>query len=207
MKRYLAHDHALALLPLFPTVQELAQHLHCWPEPPLRERLLEQLRAAPLSIPSTAERREAARLKQVQREQEQERERSALRVSAAALREERDQRQHRPWILQLFDRRLPSVLQQITDIESRWEELSTERRGLQAAVLQAQAAAEAADNASRAVALEVREQAIQQAIEAALAHQPVDPPRPKSWRVLRPLRPRLNRPAFGGAVRARHQMG
>ena len=90
MKRYLAHDHALALLPLFPTVQELA------------------------------------------------RERSALRVSAAALREERDQRQHRPWILRLFDRRLPSVLQQITDIESRWEELSTERRGLQAAVLQAE---------------------------------------------------------------------
>ena len=179
MKRYLAHDHALALLPLFPTVQELAQHLHCWPEPPLRERLLEQLRAAPLSIPSTAERREAARLKQVQREQEQERERSALRVSAAALREERDQREHRPWILRLFDRRLPSVLQQITDIESRWEELSTERRGLQAAVLQAQAAAEAADNASRAVALEVREQAIQQAIEAALAHQPVDPPPPQ----------------------------
>lgn len=131
MKRYLAHDHALALLPLFPTVQELA------------------------------------------------RERSALRVSAAALREERDQRQHRPWILRLFDRRLPSVLQQITDIESRWEELSTERRGLQAAVLQAQAAAEAADNASRAVALEVREQAIQQAIEAALAHQPVDPPPPQ----------------------------
>ena len=176
MKRYLAHDHALALLPLFPTVQELAQHLHCWPEPPLRERLLEQLRAAPLSIPSTAERREAARLKQVQREQEQERERerSALRVSAAALREERDQRQHRPWILRLFDRRLPSVLQQITDIESRWEELSTERRGLQAAVLQAQAAAEAADNASRAVALEVREQAIQQAIEAALALPLVD---------------------------------
>lgn len=157
--RYLAHDHALALLPLFPTVQELAQHLHCWPEPPLRERLLEQLRAAPLSIPSTAERREAARLKQVQREQE--RERSALRVSAAALREERDQSQHRPWILRLFDRRLPSVLQQITDIESRWEELSTERRGLQAAVLQA------------------REQAIQQAIEAALAHQPVDPPPPQ----------------------------
>ena len=70
--------------------------------------------------------------------QEQERERSALRVSAAALREERDQRQHRPWILRLFDRRLPSVLQQITDIESRWEELSTERRGLQAAVLQAE---------------------------------------------------------------------
>lgn len=43
--------------------------------------------------------------------------------------------------------------------------------------------------------------------EAGLAHQPVDPPRPKSWRVLRPLGPRLNRPAFGGAVRARHQMG
>ena len=54
-----------------------------------------------------------------------------------------------------------------------------QRRGLQAAVLQAQAAAEAADNASRAVALEVREQAIQQAIEAALAHQPVDPPPPQ----------------------------
>ena len=174
LERYLAHDSALAGLPLVPTVDELAQHLRDWPEPKLRQMTLEQVRQGPLSIPSTDERREVARLKQVQREQE--RERSALRVSAAALREERDQREHRPWILRLFDRRLPSVLQQIEAVEQRWEALRAERRTLHDSVLQAQAAAEAADNASRAVALEVREQAIQQAIEAALAHQPVDPP-------------------------------
>jgi hypothetical protein len=186
LDRYLAHEAALAGLPLVPTTDELAQHLRNWPEPKLRELALEQVRQGPLSIPSTDERREVARLKQVQREQE--RERSALRVSAAALREERDQRQRRPWILRLFDRRLPSVLQQIEAVEQRWEALRAERRTLHDSVLQAQAAAEAADNASRAVALEVREQAIQQAIEAALAHQPVDPP-PSQERARAPATP------------------
>ena len=174
MKRYLAHDHALALLPLFPTVQELAQHLHCWPEPPLRERLLEQLRAAPLSIPSTAERRDAGRLQQVQREQEQER--SALRVSAAALREERDQRQRRPWILRLFDHRLPQVLQQIEAVERRWDALRAERRATHAAVLKAQSAAEAADNAARASALAALEAVIERAVQSADAPLPSDSP-------------------------------
>ena len=174
LKRYLAHDHALALLPLFPAVHELAQHLLDWPEPPLRERLLEQLRAAPLSIPSTAERRDAGRLQQVQREQEQER--SALRVSAAALREERDQRQRMPWILRLFDHRLPQVLQQIEAVERRWDALRAERRVNDAAVLAALSAAEAADNAARASALAALETVIERAVQSADAPLPSDSP-------------------------------
>lgn len=178
LERYFAHDHALARLPLVPTVSELAQHLRDWPEPKLRELALEQVRRGPLSIPSTDERREVARLQQVQREQE--RERSALRVSAAALREERDQREHRPWILRLFDRRLPSVLQQIEAVEQRWEALRAERRTLHDSVLQAQSAAEAADNAARASALAALETVIEQAVQSADAPLPSGSPPPRA---------------------------
>ena len=172
--QYEAHELALARLPLVPTVNELAQHLRDWPEPKLRQMTLEQVRQGPLSIPSTDERREVARLKQVQREQE--RERSALRVSAAALREERDQREHRPWILRLFDHRLPQVLQQIEAVERRWDALRAERRVNDAAVLKAQSAASAADNAARASALAAREAVIREAIQAADDPHPLSPP-------------------------------
>ena len=174
LERYLAHDHALARLPLVPTVAELAQHLRHWPEPNLRELVLKQVRQGPLSIPTTDERREAARLQQVQREQE--RERSALRVSAAALREERDQRQHRPWILRLFDHRLPQVLEQIEAVERRCDALRAERRATHAAVLKAQSAAEAADNAARASALAALEAVIERAVQSADAPLPSDSP-------------------------------
>ena len=166
LARILDHDHALARLPLFPTVQELARHLHDWPEQPLRERLLEQLRAAPLSIPTTGERRKVTEL-----QMEHSKVLSALRDSVNELCAERDERQRRSWFRRLFDKRLPSVLQQIADIESRSAVLRTEQH---CAILQAQAAAEAADNAARAKALATREQAIQQAIEAALALPLVD---------------------------------
>ncbi len=166
LARILDHDHALARLPLFPTVQELARHLHDWPEQPLRERLLEQLRAAPLSIPTTGERRKVTEL-----QMEHSKVLSALQDSVNELCAERDERQRRSWFRRLFDKRLPSVLQQIADIESRSAVLRTEQH---CAILQAQAAAEAADNAARAKALATREQAIQQAIEAALALPLVD---------------------------------
>ena len=192
LERYLAHDSALAGLPLVPTVDELAQHLRDWPEPKLRQMTLEQVRQGPLSIPTTDERREAARL-----QREQERERSALRVSAAALREERDQRQRRPWILRLFDHRLPQVLQQIEAVERRWDALRAERRVNDAAVLKAQAAASAADNAARAAALAAREAVIREAIQAADAPPPLSPPPQELARAqpapATPEQPRLRR--------------
>lgn len=174
LERYLAHDSALAGLPLVPTAAELAQHLRDWPEPKLRELALEQVRQGPLSIPSTDERREVARLKQVQREQE--RERSALRASVKTLCAERDQREHRPWILRLFDRRLPSVLKQIEAVERRWDALRAERRVTDTAVVQAKAAAEAADNAARASALAALETVIEQAVQSADAPLPSGSP-------------------------------
>jgi len=174
LERYLAHDHALARLPLVPTSDELAQHLRDWPEPKLRQMTLEQVRQGPLSIPTTAERREAARLQQVQREQE--RERSALRASAKTLCAERDQRQRRPWILRLFDHRLPQVLRQIEAVERSWDALRAERRATHAAVLKAQSAAEAADNAARASALAALETVIQRAVQSADAPLPTDSP-------------------------------
>lgn len=174
LERYLAHDHALARLPLVPTVAELAQHLRDWPEPNLRELVLEQVRQGPLSIPTTDERREVARLQQVQREQE--RERSALRASVQTLCAERDQRQRRPWILRLFDHRLPQVLQQIEAVERRWDALRAERRVNDAAVLKAQSAAEAADNAARASALAALETVIERAVQSADAPLPSGSP-------------------------------
>lgn len=174
LARMLDHDHALARLPLVPTAAELAQHLRDWPEPKLRELALEQVRQGPLSIPTTDERREAARLQQVQREQE--RERSALRASVKTLCAERDQRQSRPWILRLFDHRLPQVLQQIEAVERRWDALRAERRVNDAAVLKAQSAAEAADNAARASALAALETVIERAVQSADAPLPSDSP-------------------------------
>ena len=174
LDRYLAHEAALAGLPLVPTSDELAQHLRDWPEPKLRQMTLEQVRQGPLSIPSTDERLNAANLQHAQ--QELERERSGLRRSFGQLCAERDERQRKPWILRLFDRRLPSVLQQIADIKSRWAVLRKERRDLQASVLQAQSAAEAADNAARAVALAAREAVIREAIQAADDPHPLSPP-------------------------------
>ena len=83
LARMLDHDHALARLPLVPSADELAQHLRDWPEPKLRDMTLKQVRRGPLSIPTTDERREVARFKQVQREQE--RARAALRASGKEL--------------------------------------------------------------------------------------------------------------------------
>lgn len=174
LERYLAHDAALARLPLVPTVDELAQHLRDWPEPKLRQMAMEQLRQGPLSIPTTAERREFAQLRQLQ--QEQERERLALRASVQELCAERDERQRRPWILRLFDRRLPVVLTQIEAIECRWDALRAERRTTHAAVLKAQSAAEAADNAARASALAALETVIERAVQSADAPLPSDSP-------------------------------
>ncbi len=194
--QYEAHELALARLPLVPTVNELAQHLRDWPEPKLRELALEQVRRGPLSIPSTDERREAARLQQVQREQE--RERSALRASVQELCAERDQRQRRSWFRRLFDKRLPSVLQQIEAVERRWDALRAERRVNDAAVLKAQAAAEAADNAARALALAALETVIERAVQSAdaplpsssppqeLARAAPAPATPEPLRILRP---------------------
>lgn len=174
LDRYLAHEAALAGLPLVPTSDELAQHLRDWPEPKLRQMTLEQVRQGPLSIPSTDERLNAANLQHAQ--QELERERSGLRRSFGQLCAERDERQRKPWILRLFDRRLPSVLQQIADIKSRWAVLRKERRDLQASVLRAQSAAEVADNAARATALAAREAVIREAIQAADDPHPLSPP-------------------------------
>lgn len=174
LARYLAHDAALARLPLVPTVDELAQHLRDWPEPKLRDMTLEQVRRGPLSIPTTDERREFAQLRQLQ--QEQERERSTLKTSVQELCAERDERQRRPWILRLFDRRLPSVLQQIEATERRWDALRAERRATHAAVLKAQSAAEAADNAARASALAALEAVIERAVQSADAPLPSDSP-------------------------------
>ena len=174
LDRYLAHEAALAGLPLVPTSDELAQHLRDWPEPKLRQMTLEQVRQGPLSIPTTDERREVARLQRVQREQE--RERSALRGCVKALCAERDQRQRRPWILRLFDHRLPQVLQQIEAVERRWDALRAERRVTDTAVVQAKAAAEAADNAARASALAALETVIEQAVQSADAPLPSGSP-------------------------------
>jgi hypothetical protein len=196
LDRYLAHEAALAGLPLVPTSDELAQHLRDWPEPKLRQMTLEQVRQGPLSIPTTDERREAARLQQVQREQE--RERSTLRASVKALCAERDQRQRRPWILRLFDHRLPQVLQQIEAVERRWDALRAERRATHAAVLKAQSAAEAADNAARASALAALEAVIERAVQSADAPLPSDSPPQELARAApapaTPEQPRLRRP-------------
>ena len=174
LARMLDHDHALARLPLVPSADELAQHLRDWPEPKLRDMTLKQVRRGPLSIPTTDERREFAQLRQLQ--QEQERERSALKAFVQELCAERDERQRRPWILRLFDRRLPSVLQQIEATERRWDALRAERRATHAAVLKAQSAAEAADNAARASALAALEAVIERAVQSADAPLPSDSP-------------------------------
>ena len=174
LARMLDHDHALARLPLVPSADELAQHLRDWPEPKLRDMTLKQVRRGPLSIPTTDERREFAQLRQLQ--QEQERERSALKAFVQELCAERDERQRRPWILRLFDRRLPSVLQQIEATERRWDALRAERRATHAAVLNAQSAAEAADNAARASALAALETVIEQAVQSADAPLPSGSP-------------------------------
>lgn len=195
LARMLDHDHALARLPLVPTAAELAQHLRDWPEPKLRELALEQVRRGPLSIPSTDERYEVARLQK--RLDDLEQDRSALRASVKRLCEERDLRQRRPWILRLFDQRLPHLIQQIEAVERRWDALRAERRTLHDSVLQAQAAASAADNAARAAALAAREAVIREAIQAADAPPPLSPPPQELARAqpapATPEQPRLRR--------------